>query len=65
MKYSITALLLVAGLAMAAPAVQPEVREPALEKRSCGPGFLCMGGRCHYNSCNQGGCTLLPTNTRC
>ncbi|PNH43131.1 hypothetical protein VD0004_g4318 [Verticillium dahliae] len=67
MKFNIAAIILVAGLAAAAPAVQAETRGESLEKRGCGAGYLCTSGYCHYNSCSPGvaGCTLIPTKTRC
>ncbi|KAG7113794.1 hypothetical protein HYQ46_002151 [Verticillium longisporum] len=40
MKFNIAAILLVTGLAAAAPAVQAETRGESLEKRGCGAGYL-------------------------
>lgn len=48
MKFSLTAILLTVGLAMAAPAPEPE----NLEKKACASGETCISGTCQWLFCD-------------
>jgi hypothetical protein len=69
MKFSITALVLLLTVAIAAPAPEVQERAAMLKARACPKNALCSGGKCYTVTCFPGpgpnNCSRSPSGGSC